>query len=219
MTLDNTELLTITESALTHASALCTLAGQTVAACQARPMIVIVGASAAGQSAMDRRVAGLGASSDVERRANLITLPARENAQRFSGLLAMLGVDVRLLDPALFAPITRGNALEAEPRLLHAKRYEQAIQSARVLVLAGGTGRTPDGHITSLGTGGPILTGLFVAQRLGVPVRLITDERGLGDAGVLPKRAALFARRHGLSFGVSTRIDQPATQIPEVLSA
>lgn len=218
MTLDNTELLTITESTLANGAALCTLAGQVAGA--SHPAIVVVAASPVEKSAMERRAAGLGAAGDVFQRANLVTLPAREHAQRFAGLLTMLGTDVRLLEPAEFSPITRGNALEAEPRLLHAKRYEQASGEARVLVLAGGVGRTRDGHLTSLGTGGATLSGLFVAQRLGIPVRLVVDDQSAASWSpvALPKRSSLFARKHGLSYGVVSRVDAAEAQ-PEAVSA
>lgn len=215
MILDTTEVLTITESALSRGAPLAALAGQITHAADTRPLIVLVAAAGAEQAAMDRRAAGLGVSADAYTRANLVTLPARENAQRLAGLLTMLGVESALLDPALFAPITRSSPLEAEPRLLHAKRYEQAARDARVLVLAGGVGRTPDGHLTSLGSGGATLSGLFVAQRLGLPARLVIGEHDPGFSP--PKRALLFARRHGLSYAVSTGVEPALT--PEPVSA
>jgi aspartokinase len=208
MTLDHAELLAITESSLRSTSALCSLAGQTMTACESRPVIVIVAASPDEQKIMERRAAELGSTGDAEARANLLTLAARENAQRFTGLLRMMGVEARLADPLALAPITRGSPLEAEPRVLHARRWEDAAHAARAVVLAGGVGRSTDGRITSLGTGGAALSGLFVAQRLGLPARLIvaaSDEEPT-ETFELPRRAALFARRHALTYEASTRI-------------
>jgi hypothetical protein len=86
-----------------------------------------------------------------------------------------------------------------------------------VLVIAGGVGRTPEGETTSLGTGGAELSGLFIAQRLGIP------RSGLGrgrstrqiDAGFeLPRRAELFARKHGVGFRVRVRSETPKGPSP-----
>ncbi len=203
MTLDTTDVLTITESALSPGAPLGALAGRIADVAESRNLIVVVAAGGGEQAAMERRAARLGLSGDAFTRANLVTLPARENAQRLSGLLTMIGVDSSLLDPGLFTPITRGSPLEAEPRLLHARRYEQAVREARVLVLAGGVGRTPEGHPTSLGSGGATLSGLFVAQRLGLPVGLVVGGHGAGGF-TPPKRALLFARRHGVDYRTVT---------------
>lgn len=202
MTLDNAVLYTISRSALSSGSSLCALAGQVVTASSSRCVITVVGASMQDQTAMEKRASELGPTADVYSRAGLVTLAARENAQRFAGLVAMLGAEVELLDPMLHAPITRGNPLEAEPRLLNAKRFEASSLAARVLVLAGGVGRSADGHLTSLGTGGATLSGLFIAQRLGVPARVVVGGSGAG----LPRRADLFARRHGLDFDVVSAV-------------
>lgn len=206
MTLDHAEILTITDNALAGRSALCSLAGQVLSASADRQMIIVTAASPAEQDAMDRQSNRLGVAADVEQRANLSTLAPRESAQRFVGLLTMLGVEAKLLDPFLFAPITRGSPLEAEPRLLHARRFDQASREARVLVIAGGVGRTPEGRLTSLGTGGAVLSGLFIAQRLGLGASLVVGEAALAEFD-LSKRATLFARRHGLGYRVVTRID------------
>lgn len=206
MTLDHAEILSITDNALAGRSALCSLAGQILSASAERKMIVVTAASPAEQDAMDRQANRLGVAADVEQRANLSTLAPRESAQRLVGLLTMLGVDAKLLDPFLFAPITRGSPLEAEPRILHARRFDQASREARVLVIAGGVGRSPEGRLTSLGTGGSALSGLFIAQRLGLPASLVVGEADLAGFEP-PKRATLFARRHVLGYRVVTRID------------
>ncbi len=216
MTLDTTEVLTITESALEPGVPLGALAGRIAGVAESRNLIVIVSASRGEQAAMDRRAAGLGLSGDAFTRANLVTLPARENAQRLSGLLTMIGVESSLLEPAVFTPITRGSPLESEPRLLHAKRYEQAVREARVLVLAGGVGRTPDGHLTSLGSGGATLSGLFVAQRLGLPLTLVIGGNSGAGEDTLPKRALLFARRHGVEYRTVTQDEITQTHEPEM---
>ncbi len=220
MTLDTTMLLTLTDSALEGGSALSAYAGQlaTMPISGSRrgttdgmgATIVVVGSSPHEQKAMEQRSAALCSTGDLLCRANLLTLAARENAQRLVSLLHMLGTNATLLDPVLYAPITRGHALEAEPRLLHAKRFEQAALRGGVLVIAGGVGRTPEGETTSLGTGGAELTGLFIAQRLGLSADLIVSERGtqsLAGEFTLPKRASLFARKHGVSFGVRSSIE------------
>ena len=219
MTLDTTALITITDSALEGGSALCALAGQIAAmpksATGMGATIVVVGSSSGEQRLMARRSAAMCATGDLFSRSNLLTLPARENAQRLVALLGMMDTNATLLDPMLYAPITRGHALEAEPRLLHARRFEQAAMRGGVLVIAGGVGRTPEGEATSLGTGGAALSGLFIAQRLGLPIDLIVSARDATEAFSLPKRAGLFARKHGVAFGVNSAIgggspvDQP----------
>ena len=212
MTLDTTSLITLTDSALEGGNALSAMAGAIAAstATGAGTMIVVVGASPREQRAMEHRSNAMCATGDLLCRSNLVTLPSRENAQRLVGLLGMLGVDAGLLDPVLFAPITRGHALEAEPRLLHGKRFEQAAMRHRVLVIAGGVGRTPEGDTTSLGTGGAELSGLFIAQRLGLPVSLTVSQREIDGGYALPKRAELFARKHGVSYGLSAGVDAEA---------
>ena len=212
MTLDTTSLITLTDAALEGGNALSAMAGAVTAstATDAGTMIVVIGSSPHAQQVMEQRSNALCATGDLLCRSNLVTLPARENAQRFAGLLGMLGVDALLLDPVLFAPITRGHALEAEPRLLHAKRYEQAALRHRVLVIAGGVGRTPEGDTTSLGTGGAELSGLFIAQRLGLPVSLVVSSREIDTGYALPKRAELFARKHGVSYALSVGIETGA---------
>jgi len=217
MTLDSAVLYSVTTTALSKSSGLCALAGQIATVSASRRVIAVVDATMREQRTMQGRVAGMGPTSDVYSRANLLTLAARENAQRFSGLLTMLGVENALLDPLTHAPITRGNPLEAEPRLLHAKRFETASIDADVLVIAGGVGRTPDGHLTSLGTGGATLSGLFIAQRLGLGAQLIVGEAGLTED--LPKRARLFARKHGVDFGLVADINDAERQAAEAVSA
>ncbi len=213
MTLDTTSLITLTDSALEGGSALSALAGQLASmpttgrgiACAMSSTIVVVGSSPHEQKTMAQRSAALCATGDLFCRSNLLTLPARENAQKLVALLRMLDTNATLLDPVQYAPITRGHALEAEPRLLHAKRFEQAALRGGVLVLAGGVGRTPEGETTSLGTGGAELSGLFVGQRLGIPVVLIVGQRAFengGDGFELPRRASLFARKHSVGYRV-----------------
>jgi hypothetical protein len=219
MTLDTTSLITLTDSALEAGNALCVLAGKIAARRETGAgmgtTIVVVGSSPSEQQAMERRSNALCATGDLFCRSNLVTLPARENAQRLVGLLNLVGEEAMLLDPALHAPITRGHALEAEPRLLHAKRYEQAAGRTRVLVIAGGVGRTPEGETTSLGTGGAELSGLFIAQRLGLPVRLVVSPREIRKGYALPRRADLFARKHGVSFSVRSDLaSSPAPSEP-----
>lgn len=213
MTLDTTSLVTLTDSALESGNALCVLAGKIAAWRSGLGMrgslIVIVGSSSSEQRAVEKQSAALCATGDLFCRSNLITLPARENAQRLVSLLGLMGVDAELLDPILYAPITRGHALEAEPRLLHAKRFEQASERGRVLVLAGGVGRTADGETTSFGSGGAELSGLFLSQRLGLPLSLIVGDRAEQNGYDLPKRASLFARKHGVEHTITTDAGEP----------
>lgn len=214
MSLDTAALITLTESALEPGNALCVLAGQIAATMGSGRAIVVVGSSPGEQRVMERQSAALCATGDLFCRSNLLTLPAKENAQRLTSLLKMIGVDAALLDPSTHAPITRGHALEAEPRLLHAKRYEQSAMDARVLVIAGGVGRSADGEATSLGTGGADLSGLFIAQRLGLPISLIVSDRNADAGYVLPKRASIFARKHAVAFDVAS--DVRSTELVEV---
>lgn len=216
MTLDNAALFTISSTALDDSASLCTLAGQAMTAAESHCLVVVVGASMQDHRAMRARAVGLGPASDVLRRANLLTLAARENAQRFAGLVSMLGTPAALLDVSTHAPITRGNPLEAEPRLLNAKRFESATDGARVLVLAGGVGRTPLGELTSLGSGGATMSGLFIAQRLGLPARIVVGAAPAGEE--LPKRSRLFARRHGVSFAFAASIEPVHVEASEPVS-
>jgi hypothetical protein len=221
MTLDRTTVVTLTESALSGGAPMHALAERALMLCGSERMILVVPATPREQAAIESRVARTSPALDVEGRAALITLAARENSQRFAGLFRSLGVDARLLDPLRFAPITRGNALEAEPRLLHARRYESAVRDARVLVIAGGVGRSPEGRLTSLGTGGASLSGLFIAQRLGLEGRLIVGvgEYGASEAFELPRRASLFARRHGLHADLVPIVEPAQSPEAEALPA
>ena len=214
MTLDTTSLITLTDSALETGNALCVLAGKIatgLATADGMGAMIVVGASHAEHQSMEKRSASLCSTGDLFCRSNLMTLPARENAQRLVSLLGLMSVDAMLLDPVLYAPITRGHALEAEPRLLHAKRFEEASERSRVMVIAGGVGRTPGGETTSLGSGGAELTGLFIAQRLGLPSRMIVSDREYRNGFSLPKRADLFARKHGVDYSVATDVCSPCT--------
>lgn len=221
MTLDSTTVITLTESALSGGAPMQALAERARMLSGSQRMILVVPATPLEQAAIECRVARSSPALDVEGRAALITLAARENSQRFAGLLRSLGVDARLLDPLQFAPITRGNALEAEPRLLHARRYESAVRDARVLVIAGGVGRSPEGRLTSLGTGGAALSGLFIAQRLGLEARLIvgTGEFGGPEEFEMPRRASLFARRHGMHAELVPVVDPAQSPEAEALPA
>jgi hypothetical protein len=205
-----TRVITLTDSALAGGNAMSVLAGRlasTMGTGQgAGHAIVILGSSAGEQAVVQQRSAALCTTGDILCRSNLMTLPARENAQKLVGLLGLVGVDAALLDPAVYAPITRGHALEAEPRLLHGRRYEEAASRTRVLVLAGGVGRTPEGAITSLGTGGAELSGLFIAQRLGLRATLVVSPREIEAGYEVPRRAALFARNHAMAYTVGSEI-------------
>ena len=101
MTLDTTSLITLTDAALEGGNALSAMAGAVAAstATDAGTMIVVIGSSPHAQQVMEQRSNALCATGDLLCRSNLVTLPARENAQRFAGLLGMLGVDALLLDP------------------------------------------------------------------------------------------------------------------------
>jgi len=210
MSLDTTSVITLTDSALAGGNAMCVLAGRIASTMGTGPRaghaIVVVGSTPGEQAVVQRQSAALCATGDLLCRSNLLTLPAKENAQRLIGLLGLVGVEAMLLDPSGYAPITRGHALEAEPRLLHARRFEEAAARSRVLVIAGGIGRTPDGAMTSLGTGSADLSGLFIAQRLGLPARLVVSDRDADAGYVLPKRASLFARKHGLAYAVGSGV-------------
>lgn len=210
MSLDTTSVITLTDSALAGGNAMCVLAGRIASTMgtgeRTGHAIVVVGSSPGEQAVVQRQSAALCATGDLLCRANLLTLPAKENAQRLVGLLGLVGVDALLLDPSVYAPITRAHALEAEPRLLHARRFEEAASGSRVLVLAGGVGRTPDGAMTSLGSGGADLSGLFIAQRLGLPARLVVSDRDAEAGYEVPKRASLFARKHGLAYSIGNGV-------------
>ena len=199
-------MIILTDSSFDAGGTLCAHATRIADAFGTGRGIVVVGASTDDRAAVSRQSAAMCATGDVLCRARLMTVPAKENAQRLVGLLGALGLDSELLDPATYAPITRGNALEAEPRLLHARRFEDSASRARVLVIAGGVGRTPEGDCTSLGTGGADLSGLFIAQRLGLGSRLVVSPEDAASGYELPKRAMLFARRHGVRYSIGAEV-------------
>ncbi len=109
-----------------------------------------------------------------------------------AGDLRDAGVAAVALDAGKLAPVTRGGALDAEPRLIDASALSRALRASPVVVLPGGVGRDFDGRLTSLGDGGGALTAVFIGERLALPTRVQLES---GES-TLPRKAGLFARRY-----------------------
>ena len=122
MTLDTTSLITLTDSALEGGSALSAIAGQLASmpttgtgrgiSCAMSSTIVVVGSSPQEQKTMEQRSAALCATGDLFCRSNLVTLPARENAQKLVSLL-------RLLDPLPSSGATQHASVQALTQPYH----------------------------------------------------------------------------------------------------
>ncbi len=129
--------------------------------------------------------------------------------------LGAAGIGAVALAPEESAPLTRGGALDAEPRVIDANALALALDESRVVVLAGGVGRDFDGRLTSLGGDGGALSAVFIAERLALGVRVQVE----AGESTLPRKAALFARRcalrprlvgaSGLDLGVFEPADAP----------
>lgn len=164
-----------------------------------RSVVAVVSASAE-RSARDLAAANrLGATAEAHERAAVLASGPIDAAGHFAALLRDAGIPAVEAEPALW-PVTRGHALDAEPRRVSAAAYGHALASGRVVVLAGGVGLGEDGRVTSLGANTASLSALFVGDRLALPVERPADGEtdtpvDRGDVG--GRKAARFAERSG----------------------
>lgn len=143
----------------------------------------------------------LPATADAGERARVMISGAAEAASAFSEVLAGAGIPAHEAEPALW-PVTRGHALDAEPRHVSADAYSTALTDHAVLVVPGGVGIDGDRRPTSLGANTAPLTALFLGDRLALPVERpdtpdTGDREAESDLGA--RKAARFAERHGIA--------------------
>ncbi|MEZ6242806.1 MAG: hypothetical protein R3B57_07155 [Phycisphaerales bacterium] len=166
---------------------------------EGRRVIIIAGASPMVRQAGVARANRMAPTADPYEVALALVEPELEAAAVVARALLEAGVRAESLAPESYAPLSRGGPLDAEPRLVDARAYADVLSECEVVVLPGGVGRNFDGRVTSLGDEGACLSALFIADKLALPV-VVLDPRG--DGWSVPRRAALFARRHGISFDV-----------------
>lgn len=176
---------------------------------EGRRVIVVAGADPSVRRAGVARANRLAPTADANEVAMALVQPELDAAGSLARALRAAGVRAEALGPEAYAPLSRGGPLDAEPRLVDARAYADALGESEVVVLAGGVGRDFDGRVTSLGDEGACLTALFIADRLALPV-VVLDPRGSGWS--VPRRAALFARRHGISFDVVGARGEPVAR-------
>lgn len=142
----------------------------------------------------------LPATADAHERAGVVAAGPVESAVAFAGVLGEAGIDAHTAEPFLW-PVTRGHALDAEPRHVSASAYGSTLDEHPVLVVPGGVGIGEDHRPTSLGANTAPLTALFLGDRLALPVER-PDAPGTGDhdwaADLGARKAARFAERHGV---------------------
>ena len=135
-------------------------------------IIAVVGATPNRERAALAEAIALGATADGVSRAQRINRAAIETASELNDALFASGVASEIATPEVFGPLTRGGALEAEPRRVSGRAFADAIDRSSVLVVPGGAARGPDGEPASLGSGGASLHAVFLAEALALPVRL-----------------------------------------------
>jgi len=159
---------------------------------QGHRVIVIACAGEARRTAGVNKANRLPASADAFEIARTMLEPDLRAGEALAQALLDSGIDAALLAPEERAPLTRGGALDAEPRVLDASAFSAALGESPVVILAGGVGRDFDGQLTSLGADGGALSAVFVADRLALPLRIQLE----AGESALPRKAALFARKH-----------------------
>jgi len=152
-------------------------------------LIIVAGTPAAAVPAVTTAPDDLIALADEQAQR------ATRQAATLRGDLAWVGLNVVLLDPADVGPIARGHALSAEPRVLKVPAIAELAGDAPVIVLPGGVGASETGDAVSLGDGGDVLSAVFVADRLALPLTLLRSDDADGPP---PRRAALLARDRGV---------------------
>ncbi len=165
-----------------------------------RRVVVVAGASCRQRRAGIARANRMSPTTDAHDVALAMVQPDLDAAEAVGEALRAAGLRVEVSSGEGHAPLSRGGPLDAEPRLVDARAYADAFElGSEVLVVPASVGRDFDGRVTSLGDEGSTLTAAFVAQRLALPLTVLRD---MDAEWRVPRRAALFARRHGLRFDV-----------------
>ncbi len=176
---------------------------------EGRRVILVAGAHADDRRAGVARANRMSPTADTREIAAALVQPELDACEIIGDALREAGLVVEVETGESFAPLSRGGPLDAEPRLVDARAYSQALGSSEVLVVTAGLGRDFDGRLTSLGDEGACPTALFIAHRLALPVLIVG---GRGGRWSPPRRAALFARRHGLAFDVVGPSGEPVAR-------
>lgn len=157
----------------------------------------------------------LGPSADLHARAMVLSSGAVEAAERLASDLSNAGIVAGEPDPRGVVPVTRGHALDAEPRRVSATRHEKLLNEADVLVVPGGMGVDDLRRPTWLGDGGSRLSAVFIAATFALPL-LVTPgreapptERTAWDPAGAHRKAQLRAIRSG----VRVRLIEPTPAI------
>jgi homoserine dehydrogenase len=167
---------------------------------EGRSVVAVVGSTGA-RAARDWDASNrLGPTAEPADRARPVVAGVVESAERFAGVLDEIGLSVRVADQAHW-PVTRGHALDAEPRLLSAAAYSEALRDHDVLVVPGGVGVDEESLAsTSLGADTAPLSALFLGDRLALRVQQACDAASAeGRAGDGPgrRKAMAFSERTG----------------------
>lgn len=184
-----------------------------------RPILAVVGASQREELAALTQANVLPVHAEESLHAWVRTAPARRVATAACEALEARGITATVLDVGQVGPSVHGPTLDATPRSIHAKSVIRALSEHQAAIIPGGCGRTDEGTPAIVGDGSVLLTALFVADRLALDLWLVCPDAAAHRAakpdyaaaeGSEPwygvgidrtqRRAALFARRHRLSF-------------------
>lgn len=219
------------ESALWSASGARGIAAEVarlVRASAGRRVVVVASAEQSALESAAARVARLHAMSDEAERAALLSVPEIEAAGRLSIELARLGIAASVADPHAVGPITRGAALDAEPRRLNVPELARALHRTPVVILPGAMGRDEAGTLTHLGWDGAELLAAFVADRLALRLRVVRAaglpaspmveldhavELSWGSGRLVSRKTALYARKRGLWIDIATPGDDRTSSL------
>ncbi|GAB4386294.1 MAG: hypothetical protein Kow0022_14840 [Phycisphaerales bacterium] len=200
-----------------------------------RPILAVVGASQREELAALTQANALPVHAEESLHAWVRTEPSRRVATAIFQALEARGITATVLDVGQVGPSVHGPTLDATPRSIHAKSVIRALSEHEVTIIPGGCGRTDEGTPAIVGDGSVLLTALFVADRLAFDLWLVRPDKTAHSAegpdrsaaeGPEPwfgvgidrtqRRAALFARRHRLSFRlVNAELAQIGTFDPD----
>jgi hypothetical protein len=179
-------------------------------------LIVVVSASPMRHQESVNAANRLPVSADAFQIAREMVRSDLEASERLVSILQEGGLRATRLAPEEHGPLTRGGALDAEPRVIDASVINASLEESEIVVFTGGVGRDFDGRLTSMGAEGGALSAVFLGDRLALPVRV----RLAPGEDALPRKAALFARRQGVrvalagSSGVELGWFDPASDAP-----
>jgi len=166
---------------------------------------------------------------DTSTLAALLATGEHTSAALLTLALRRAGISASTLSVDQLHLVASGDVLDAEPQTIDTATIHAALKLSSVVVVPGFLARLPDGGPCTLGRGGSDLTALFIAQRLGVPVRLAKDVDALYqwdpalekagkhplryntlttddalqlDGDIVQHKAVRFAKRTGLRFTV-----------------